>query len=487
MTTAGGIRGLHGKLSLRMRTTLWMLLVSAVIQGMLATMLLMYERSTLDAYLNTRLSVRMRSAVAAASEPGFVASDASVRKLVEEGTQFLVMERLWASMFNKDGELVASSVPHLARADDPAILNHLKAGGSFIGRATHPGLVTSDNPDGWGRVALQHVRAADGSHYALLLAMTDARYRTIMNLSMIAVWIAVPIGAFATAVAGWFIGGLALAPLRQLARVAHSLAPERLDEEIVQPPAPAELAALELDLQDTRAKLRQALQAQDRFISNVAHELKTPIAVLMIEAETLPKNNLPAAERVIKSAAEEMARLGRMVESFLTLTKLRGGHGLSRAEPCDVHEMVVAAAEACASMAKQQGILLAPEFTDRFPPIKVSGACPLLTTMVENLMRNAIKHSPSGKPVVVRVWDADGQCFVSVRDFGTGIAPELIAELFDRFAQGSRSAGGRGSGSSLGLSVAQGVAELHGGGITVQNLSQGCEFTVRLPLLEETA
>ncbi len=186
-----------------------------------------------------------------------------------------------------------------------------------------------------------------------------------------------------------------------------------------------------------------------------------------------------------ESAVEEMERLGRMVESFLTLTKLRGGQALAHPEPCNVNELIMDAVESCRTMAKQYDVRLTPELSDRYPQVKVSGECPLLATMIENLLRNAIRFSPTSRSIDIRVSIDDGNCTVTVRDFGPGVPPELLDTLFDRFAR-SADDGPRRRGHGLGLSIAQGIAELHGGGIKVRNIPEGgCEFTVTLPLLND--
>lgn len=487
MSGQGRSHAMTPRISLRLRLTLWMLAISVVIQGTVATLLLMYQRQALQEFYNDRLSMRAQTVVASVRDAGFHVTDADFEGITAKRFQVILYERFVVSLYDKDGSVLASSSPRGSAADAAGLLQKLNAAGSFVGRAAIPAFVSTENPSGWGRMFVQRLRAADGTQYMLLFAATDSRYEAMMRLSVMSIWISVPTGAFATAVAGWLIGGLALAPLRQLARVASSLSPDNIEQDIEAVTGPPEIAALERDLQETRSKLRQAFHAQDRFISTVAHELKTPIAVILTEVETLPKNNLAAAEKVVKSAAEEMERLGRMVESFLTLTKVRGGQALTHPEPCNVNELVTDAVASCGVMAKQYGVLLSPELTDRYPPIKVSGECPLLTTMMDNLLRNAIRFSPAGKVIAIRVRDVDKECVVAVRDFGPGIPPELLDKLFDRFVQGP-SGGERGRGHGLGLTIAQGIAELHGGRISVRNIPEGgCEFTVRLPLLKRSA
>lgn len=483
MIRAGRPQGVRRGISLRLKLTLWMLAISVVIQTMVATLLLIYQKNALQEFFDDRISTRSQRAAAAVVESGDRLTDSDMAVLAEKSPQFVGFERFVVSLYTKDGEVLASSVPRASTTDGTTLIGKLSPAGRYVGRATVSALVSEDNPGGWGRIVAQRLRAGDGNQYVLLFAATDTRYEAMMNLSMTAVWIAIPTGVLATGVAGWLIGGLAVAPLRQLARVANSLAPDSEEPDFDPPRAPPEIAALERDLQETRSKLRQAFHAQERFISNVAHELKTPIAVLLTEAETLPKNNLPAAERVVKSAAEEMERLGRMVESFLTLTRVRGGQALAHPEPCSLNEVVMASVESCRIMARQFGVLLSPELAESDP--MVAGEFPLLTSMVDNLVRNAVRFSPKGEAIVVRVSGGDAECEITVRDAGPGVPAELMDTLFDRFVQGPGE-NVRGRGHGLGLSIAQGIAELHGGRIAVQNnADRGCEFTVRVPRIKD--
>jgi signal transduction histidine kinase len=115
----------------------------------------------------------------------------------------------------------------------------------------------------------------------------------------------------------------------------------------------------------------------------------------------------------------------------------------------------------------------------------VFGDPELLRTMIDNVIRNAIRFSPQQQAVEVTV-DADEEnALVRVRDFGVGIPEEIISTLFDRFTQ-AKSEERLNRGSGLGLEIAQGIAELHGGGITVENcLGGGCAFTIRVPMTRD--
>lgn len=250
------------------------------------------------------------------------------------------------------------------------------------------------------------------------------------------------------------------------------------------PASSREMVDLERDLEDARAKLRHAFKTQERFISDVSHELKTPIAVLLTEAQTLSRHDLPQhARKFADSVADEVRRLGSTVESFLTLARVRAGSGLTNMRYVDMNDIVVNSAANCDAMASQYKVQLSPYLLDSETPALIAGDQELLRVMIDNLIRNAIRFSPEGGQVMIIVERQDSQCIVHVRDRGTGICEDMIPKLFDRFVQGENESR-RGRGHGLGLAIAKGIAELHGGTIRVRNLpeAEGCEFSVQLPI-----
>jgi signal transduction histidine kinase len=173
-----------------------------------------------------------------------------------------------------------------------------------------------------------------------------------------------------------------------------------------------------------------------------------------------------------------------MVESFLLLTRVRHGKAvIPNQELCTIRDIIVASYEGCASMASQHkvrvGVIL-PDGDD--VDAAVLGNADLLRTVIDNLLRNAIRFSPVGSMVEI-IGRVEGQhLFISVRDFGPGIPIDLLPRIFDRFSQ-SNEEQRRGRGHGLGLEIAMGITELHGGTISVRNLDTGgCEFEVVLPI-----
>jgi two-component system OmpR family sensor kinase len=143
-----------------------------------------------------------------------------------------------------------------------------------------------------------------------------------------------------------------------------------------------------------------------------------------------------------------MQRLGRMVGSFLTLTKLRGGQGLTVATPCPINDVVMDTIQQAGSVAAQHGVRIVPQLHENGSPPIVCGDSQLLRAMLDNLLRNAIRYSPRGRRCCPRR-PAGSHCEIVVRDAGPGVPDNLIGSLFDRFSERPRqtpSRRGHGSG-----------------------------------------
>lgn len=322
----------------------------------------------------------------------------------------------------------------------------------------------------------------------------------------------VGIGAFAALVGGvlaaWVIGGVALEPLRRITETARAMVPERIDATRVEiPEVGVEVNEARLELNRALDRIEAGYQSQERFISNVSHELKTPIAVLLTEARRLQLQERSAAELTgfVGDVADQMARLGKIVESFLTLARIDYEERLRKFEDFWFHDLLLEAVSRTRAQAATHEVHLdleLPEDTDYFDR-PTWGDPELVSSAVENLIRNAVRFAPAGSSVRVTLErepevtaePEDGEdpgpprvgARVSVSDEGPGMPQELIATVFEPFKQAdAERTGGRGSG--LGLAIAHRVATLHKGSIRALNRTgprPGCTVEIQLPFLSE--
>ncbi|MEN5362758.1 sensor histidine kinase [Brevundimonas intermedia] len=263
----------------------------------------------------------------------------------------------------------------------------------------------------------------------------------------------------------WIVLQRTLAPVRRLSEEARRISPNNLDERLPAADAPSEIAPLVEAFNTALDRLEDAWKAQRAFSANAAHELRTPLAALRAQVESL----LPASHR--QEAALEFDRLSRIITQLLVLSE--GEHGpLRKTCPFDLVQVVTTATTECAPAFVTSGrdIGLDPhaDFLER------RGDAVLVGVAVRNLLDNALKHTPVGSTVTIRV-DEDG--VISVMDDGPGLTADFAARAFQPFAR----ADAGGSGAGLGLSIAARIAQLHGGRVWLEPTAQGACFKLHIP------
>ncbi|HET7029942.1 MAG TPA: ATP-binding protein [Candidatus Limnocylindrales bacterium] len=232
---------------------------------------------------------------------------------------------------------------------------------------------------------------------------------------------------------------------------------------------------------NTMAARLEADEAQRRtLLADVTHELRTPLAVIRGSVEAILDGVHPADEPHLAAILEEAHVLDRLIEDLRTLALSEtGGLSLHR-EPTDLGVLVGDVATSFAATAGAAGVTIEPAIDDDIPLLDVDPV--RIREVIGNLVANAIRHSSPGGRIAIRGRrEAAGHVEIVVRDTGTGIPPELLPHVFERFARGESS-----SGSGLGLSIARGLVELHGGTIAAASPpAGGAEIRIVLPLEPE--
>jgi signal transduction histidine kinase len=337
------------------------------------------------------------------------------------------------------------------------------------------------------RLLTLHRTGPGGDSYYLNVAGSlypvEASVRRLRMLFLVTI----PIGLLVAAMISWFLAGRALAPMGRVASQAEQYTAAHLDQRIALHSADDEIAHLVQVINAMLDRLETAFRAQERFIADASHELKTPLSVLLAESQILEQKSRSGEEyeQFVSSAQDQLRHLTRLIDSLLTLARADAGFPLSKVEPVSVNDIVTEATQRCEALARHRLIRLVPKLTlpteKGIEPV-VEGDRSLLRTVIENLVRNAVRYSPLEDAVEIEVALDAESVTVAVRDNGPGIPPDQIDRVFNRFFQiprGDQTAQGAG----LGLAIAKGVVQLHRGSISVQNRpTGGCAFAVRLPL-----
>jgi signal transduction histidine kinase len=235
------------------------------------------------------------------------------------------------------------------------------------------------------------------------------------------------------------------------------------------------------------ARQRDAVSARNQMLAVVAHDLRSPLAAILMGASLLRRNADPdggggdgtRGAAPLKAIERSARRMERMVRDLLDAESIDAGHLAIATRPCEPAALLESVREAFAPMAAEQSIALQVVA----PPARATGRVMAdperVFQVLSNLVGNALKFVPGGGTVILGAQVAGHAVRLSVADNGPGIAPDDLQRVFDRYWQAHR--GGR-TGAGLGLHIARGIVERHGGRISVQSqLGHGTTFCVTLP------
>jgi heavy metal sensor kinase len=281
---------------------------------------------------------------------------------------------------------------------------------------------------------------------------------------------------------GWLLTRAALRPVDRMTEQAGAIGADRLGDRVSVPDAADELTRLARTLNGMLARIEQGVVAQRRFVADASHELRTPLAVMRAELEVALRDRGRAADaaEVLDSAAEEVARMGKIVDDLLTLAHRDENRLELLLEPVGLGEVAARVAAQLRPLAERAGVQLVVDAPAR---AAVLADQTRLTQVVTNLVDNAVKYTGAGGSVRVRVWEEADGAGLAVSDTGPGIAPEHLPKVFDRFYRLDAARTRAGGGSGLGLAICQELVEAHGGRIWADSVpGAGSTFTLALPL-----
>jgi two-component system, OmpR family, sensor histidine kinase BaeS len=238
---------------------------------------------------------------------------------------------------------------------------------------------------------------------------------------------------------------------------------------------PREVRALARSFNAMSAKLEETEQQRRSALADVSHELRTPLTVIQGNLEALLDGVYPADLEHLQLLLDETRVLERLVDDLRTLTLAEAGSLVLHREPTDLGALLDDVVAGYRSLADQSGIVLTVTAAKDLPTLDIDAA--RIREVVSNLLTNALRHTPRDGNVDLSAQLAGDQVEVSVHDTGSGIAPDQLARIFDRFYRSPDSLG-----SGLGLPIAKSLIEAHGGTVTATSaMGKGTTVDVRLP------
>ncbi len=236
------------------------------------------------------------------------------------------------------------------------------------------------------------------------------------------------------------------------------------------------------ELADALSKLQELDRLKSQFVQNVSHEFRSPLSLIRGYADLLENGTLgelqPEQEKPVAVIARRSRMLSDLVQDITLI--LEAEVNPPPADPVAMDELAQAAVEDFQLVAQENGIVLEQDIPAQLPP--VSGSVHYMRRVLDNLIGNAIKFTPEGGTILVRLTQKEDAVLLVVEDTGIGIAPEKQEQIFDRFYQVDGSTKRRYGGVGLGLALVKELVETYGGHVAVESvLGQGSTFRVSLP------
>lgn len=331
------------------------------------------------------------------------------------------------------------------------------------------------------------VRMGD-QHYAIQVAGSlDDANQVLQSAALLFGGLALSLLLALAAAGAWLTGSL-FGTVERIAAQARRISDANLGERLADPGTDDEIGHLVTTLNSMLTRLERAFELQRNFTANAAHEIRSPLSRLRTEIELALRRPRSVQEHVLtlQSCLEEVSGLTSMVEELLLLARVDAGQEQQELVAIRLDEL------ASAAMARWQNAAAARQ-------VRLNLAAPAAVwaqigpraaeLALNNLLDNAIKFSPPGAVVELRVSADEQGAYLVVADRGPGIASTDAAQLFERFYRGRASQTQETSGAGLGLAIVKAVLDSHGARISLANRSEGsgAEFTVHFALPDQPA
>lgn len=442
-------------ISIKVRMTIWFTVVMVVISSLMLVFVMLMNRNQVTKPPAAQVvSVVTRNADRLEVEHGVL--DLSDVDLFRHG--------VYTQVFDEEGQLLAGSAPTELTEQLPL------AEGDVRQAQGSDGLydvydVSIPAAGVWVRGTISH-NARGG----------------VMEVIVPLAWSLLPALIVVSALGGFLIAWLSFRPMEKVISTAEAISDGGdLSRRIGLPKGRSEISRLAAAFDGMCDRLERSFEAERQFTSDASHELRTPVAVILAECDSLDHGQ-PTEEDyrqsvdVIRRQGQQMSRL---IGQLLHITRLEQGTQKLQLETADLSQLVEVLCEEQAHLAPE-GTTLAVHTQ---PDLLVNGDVTLLSRLLTNLISNAYRYGKPNGHVWVDLRREGQWAVLSVRDDGIGIAPEDRERIFQRFYQVDAARGKDGSG--LGLFMVQQATRLHGGSVTVDSrIGEGSTFIVRLPLAE---
>jgi heavy metal sensor kinase len=280
---------------------------------------------------------------------------------------------------------------------------------------------------------------------------------------------------------GWWLASRAIRPIHEISATALKISAGDLSRRIDVQDTESELGQLASVLNATFARLENAFTQQQQFTSDAAHELRTPVSVMLTQTQTALNRDRSATEyrETLEACQRSAQRMRRLIESLLELARLDAGQETMKRSRFDLAQIAADCIGQIKPLAESRRIRIEPDLA----PAECNGDSERIAQVITNVLSNAVFYNRDNGEVRVRVRRDQNFAVIEVADNGTGIAPEHQANVFKRFYRADPARTASQGRSGLGLAISKAIIEAHGGAIELASeAGKGTVFTVRLPV-----
>ena len=311
-----------------------------------------------------------------------------------------------------------------------------------------------------------------------VVELTGAKHSFCMRGWYIALAVTVLGGAVA-----YFISGSALKPLKRFTAKAERVQLQSLTEITLSEDEAVEFSRLSRAVNQMLLRLKQAFDAQQQFVGNAAHELRTPLALMQARLDlymsTDHGDSCPETAETIAMMREQTERLSRMVRTLLDMSELKA---VPRNDRIQLAPMIEEVLTDLSPLAEKSGVTLSQSGEDLW----ITGSDVLVYRAIFNLVENGVKYNRPGGSVSAAVSRRGEEAMIEIKDTGCGIPEDFRESVFQPFFRVDKSRSREKGGVGLGLSLVWEIAHLHGGGVRVRESGEsGTVIELTLPILAE--
>lgn len=303
---------------------------------------------------------------------------------------------------------------------------------------------------------------------------------TTLRTVGVASLILIPLVILLTSGGGWLLAGRALAPIRAIDGTLRAIEATGLSRRVEVHPADRELNSLVCTINGLLARLERAFQDLRDFTVDASHQLQTPLTIIKSSVELARRSPADQTATLLDDLEQEVNEISTVVADLQALSLADADIQRARTTELDLSGLSLEAIEILEALGEVNDVSVDANIE---PDVVVWGDATKLKQVMLNLGDNAVKYTPKGGRVSIRLRREGREAVMQVADTGVGIPPHERTRIFDRFYR-APSADRRTRGTGLGLAIVKRIIEVHRGHIAVDSVvGQGTEFTVRLPLL----